>query len=48
VAIPVGAAGKLAIIEVEGGEPIEHPLGGEGVGEPLPRIVPGEIEARGV
>src|SRR5215510_15699463 len=48
VAIAMGPAGKLRVVQVEGGESIQHALGVKGAGEPISRVGGGEIEAGGV
>src|SRR5215467_9886565 len=48
VTIAMGPAGQLRIVQVEGGEAIQHALGVEGAGEPLASVGGREIEAGGV
>src|SRR5215472_987969 len=48
VTIAMGPAGQLRVVQVEGGEAIQHALGVKGAGQPVARVGGREIEAGGV
>jgi len=48
VAIPVGARGELAVVEMKGDDAVEHALVGKSVGQAPSRVVAREVHARGM